>query len=220
MFSTTFKIAVNAIKISLTPNSVLINERQKLWESATLRIEHINEIDTVLSRLLPGRLRYENVASAIGGGITWWYILMLHAMEAGGKQHPFNFHLHCGDPLPARTFHVPAGRPKANPHGGTMPPSPANPYSWEESAIDALLLAGDDKERNWSIGAILLREELFNGKGYMRRKVPSPYLWSFTSVYTKGKYIADGVYDPNFVSQQPGCAAYILRLKEQGIINI
>ena len=50
--------------------------------------------------------------------------------------------------------------------------------------------------------------------GYKKKGVPNPYLWSFTTEYIKGKYVADGRYDPNAVSKQPGVAAI---MKDLGV---
>lgn len=212
--------AVSSVKVALTPKSKFAEEHDALFKKATIRPEKVKEIDFVLAKLLPGIDKYKFVASKFSNGLPWYFILMTHAMEAGGKQNPFFYHLHCGDPLTARTKNVPKGRPKANPGGGTKPPSAANPYTWEESAIDALKGFGDDKEADWSIGGILWREEQFNGLGYRKyhKNVPTPYVYSYTNIYTKGKYVSDGKFDANAVSKQPGCAAYIIRLKEKGLI--
>jgi lysozyme family protein len=60
--------------------------------------------------------------------VPWELIAALHEREAGGS---FKGHLHNGDPLTGRTYHVPAGRPaKGSP-----------PFTWEASAIDALTMA-------------------------------------------------------------------------------
>ena len=47
--------------------------------------------------------------------------------------------------------------------------------------------------------------------------VPSPYLWSGTNVYTRGKFVRDGVYDPNAVSAQIGAVALLKRMAALGI---
>jgi lysozyme family protein len=39
--------------------------------------------------------------------------------------------------------------------------------------------------------------------------VPTPYLWSFSSLYEKGKFVADGVFDPAAVSKQCGAAVML-----------
>lgn len=178
------------------------------YNGAEIRPEYKGQLDIVKPRILSGKVRYEGVAATIGNGIPWWFIGITHFMEAGMFfPNHFKKHLHCGDPLTGRTFHVPANRPKFNPNNGTEPPSINNPYSWEESALDALKFMGYDKVKDWSLENCLVLFEKFNGLGYKKRGVPNPYLWSFTTAYTKGKYVLDGKFDPNAVSKQPGVAA-------------
>ncbi len=54
--------------------------------------------------------------------------------------------------------------------------------------------------------------EMYNGPGYAKRGLPSPYIWAGTNQYAKGKYIADGHFDPNAVDHQLGCAGLIARM--------
>jgi lysozyme family protein len=37
-------------------------------------------------------------------------------------------------------------------------------------------------------------------------------VWASTDQYARGKYIADGHYDPNAVDTQVGCAALLARM--------
>ncbi len=46
----------------------------------------------------------------------------------------------------------------------------------------------------------------------------SPYLWSFTNHYTKGKYVADGKFDPNAPSDQVGAMALLKQLVTDGLV--
>jgi lysozyme family protein len=105
-----------------------------------------------------------------------------------------------GDPWNRVSVHVPAGR---------------GPFSsWEEAAIDALVHCPPYVARNtdWSIGGTLTKLEEYNGLGYAARKQPSPYIWSGTDQYKSGKYIRDGIYDPNAVDSQLGCAGLLLSM--------
>lgn len=216
------QVLINAAKVALTPESSIARHEEDLFKSATLKNEYLHEIDTVLAKLLPGQLVYRAVSNSVNKDMPWWIVCLEHAMEAGAKQRPFNYHLHCGDSLTGRTFHVPKGRPLFNPGHGTNPPSTKNPYTFQESAIDAMKLAGYDKQADFSLGKILYDFEKFNGLGYRKYhpEVNSPYLWSFTSLYSKGKYVGDGKWDSSAVSEQPGCAAYLIRMKEQGVITV
>jgi lysozyme family protein len=173
------------------------------YNKAIIRQKYLPELEVVKKRILEGKARYEGVAATLGNGIPWWFIGITHFMEAGGKYpNQFKYHVHCGDPLTARTIHVPKGRPKADPAAGV-----GKPYTWEESALDALRYMGYDKVTDWSIENCLVLFEKFNGLGYKKRGVANPYLWSYTTAYEKGKYVLDGKFDPNAVSKQPGVAA-------------
>ena len=53
---------------------------------------------------------------------------------------------------------------------------------------------------------MLYQLERYNGFGYRKRGLVTPYLWSFSNLYIKGKFVADGHFDPNAVSKQCGAA--------------
>ena len=175
------------------------------FNEAVLNEKHLPEIDYFIHILLRGEVKYQKVANILNNGIHWWFIGIIHVMEGGGK---FTKHLHNGDSLNARTINVPKGRPKQG----------HPPFTWEESALDALRYTKLDKVTDWSIGNCLDLFEKYNGLGYRKKGVPSPYLWSFTNFYEKGKYVKDGKYDPEAVSKQPGCAAILLRMKSKKLI--
>lgn len=139
--------------------------------------------------------------------VPWWCIGALHSLEAG-----FNFrcHLHNGDPLSARTVRVPVGRPVAPPATGILP------YTWIESAVDALSTAWRPVGKVWNVTTSLAFMERYNGLGYREMGVPSPYLWSFTDQYTSGLFTRDGKYDPLRTSASVGAAAIFKLLEVRG----
>lgn len=128
--------------------------------------------------------------------VPWYVVGIIHNMECSLN---FKTHLHNGDSLKFRTTHVPAGRPLT----GTPP------FTWQESAIDALKMKGLDKVTDWSVPSILSHLEAYNGMGYAKRGVLSPYIFSGTDKYMKGKYTSDGHYDPEAVSSQIGVVAIL-----------
>jgi lysozyme family protein len=65
----------------------------------------------------------------------------------------------------------------------------------------------------------LYRLEKYNGFGYRKRGLATPYLWSFSDRYRQGKYVADGVFDPAAVSGQCGAAVIMKRLIDLGEIE-
>lgn len=189
--------------IAVLKNKTMPTPYTDTYNNAAIRPEYKGELLIVRDRVISGKGRYAGVAATLGNGISWWFIAITHFMEAGAKwPNHFNFHLHCGDPLTHRTTHVPANRPAAAPAAGE-----GHPYTWEESALDALAFMKYDKVTDWSLENCLILFEKFNGLGYKRKGVLSPYLWSYTTAYKSGKYVLDGKYDPNAVSKQPGCVA-------------
>jgi len=170
-----------------------------LYESCLIRPKRKGEVDRLAARIVANRARYQKVAKALG--MPWYVVGIIHSLEAGGD---FTRHLHNGDPLSARTTHVPAGRPKTG----------KPPFTWEQSAIDALRGQGLAAWKDWSVPGTLYQLERYNGFGYRDRhpNVPSPYLWSYSNHYTRGKYVADGRFSPTAVSQQVGAAPLLKRL--------
>ncbi|GGI29466.1 hypothetical protein [Pedobacter mendelii] len=141
--------------------------------------------------------------------IPWYFIACAHYLECS-----FNFkkHLHNGDPLTAYTVKVPANRPKVG-HGP--------PFTFEESAVDALKLMKLDQISNWNLPTVLRKLEGYNGFGYFKyHSINSPYLWSFSNQYTKGKYVSDGKFDAEAVSKQMGAAVILKRMEERALIYI
>lgn len=151
-------------------------------------------------RMRANETRYDTIVEAIPG-MPWIFPAALHVRESDLN---FKTHLHCGDSLNARTHHVPAGRPKADPKSGHMP------YTFEESAIDALTMPGKAYHKigaaNWTVEMMLFLSEGYNGWGYLG-KGNSPYVWSWTNLYNGGKYVADHVFNPNAWDTQPGVVA-------------
>jgi lysozyme family protein len=186
-----------------TLTKALRGEYTLLYRSCLIRPARKASVDQAARKLMANRARYEKVAAALK--IPWSVIAAIHWMEAGGD---FTRHLHNGDPLTARTTHVPAGRP----------PTGNPPFTWEQSAIDALTYQGFAKWKDWSIPGTLYKLESYNGFGYRDHHpgVLSPYLWSFSNHYTRGKYVADGKFSPTAVSQQVGAAVLLRRLQQGG----
>jgi hypothetical protein len=74
---------------------------------------------------------------------------------------------------------------------------------------------------DWSIPGMLYRLEGFNGWGYRlyHPEVKSPYLWSGSTHYTSGKYIADGTWSDTAVSRQNGAATILRRIAEKNELD-
>jgi lysozyme family protein len=137
---------------------------------------------------------YERISQKTG--IPPQLIAALHYRESSGN---FNTYLHNGQKLGQVTTIVPKGIYFDN---------------FEDAAVHALLQkkglrdAYGLKAQSNDLVAMLTFAEAYNGWGYYNRDRVSPYVYSGTNVYKKGKYVADGKFDPETIDKQPGI--YIL----------
>jgi lysozyme family protein len=176
-----------------------------LWNSCVIRPARVAEVDGIVNRIVANKERYRKAGRP--HGVPWHIVAVIHMLESSGN---FGTHLHNGDPLRARTVHVPRGRPKAG----------KPPFTWEESAADALAFDGLGTRKDWSLPGTLFALERFNGFGYRSRKIHSPYLWSFSNQYSKGKFVGDNLFSPTAVSQQCGAAVLLKRMVARGLTKI
>lgn len=177
-------------------NDALKADYQRLWDTCKLTSGCMTcggSAARTSARIVNSKDRYLAIARSVSMTMPWWLVGVIHHMECGLS---FDKHLHNGDPLTSRTTKWPPGRPV---HG-------TPPFTFEESAKDALLLRGFPHIQDWSIAHCLFILEGYNGYGYRmyHPHVNSPYLWSGTNQYTIGKYVRDGHFDATVVSQQLG----------------
>lgn len=177
---------------------------EALFASCTIPAAQAGTVAWHRQMLLRGKSRYQEAEARTG--TPWWFIGIIHGMEAS-----FNFqgHLHNGDPLTKRTVQVPKNRP----------PQWGPPNDWLASAIDALEYEKFVGLSDWSIARVLYRWETYNGWGYRSKALNTPYLWSFSNHHTKGKFVRDGVFDPNAVSKQCGAAVMLKALQNAGDVT-
>ncbi|MDX2479594.1 MAG: peptidoglycan-binding protein, partial [Desulfuromusa sp.] len=183
-------------------------EYVKKFKNMVIREKWFNLADKIVDRIIDpdNAKRYREVERR--STVPWWYVGLLHLMETS-----FNFdkHIHNGDPLGARTVNVPVGRPPLWTVGMT----------WEDSAVDALTEVKNlDEVTDWSLGAILLMMEKWNGLGYRKHGVYSPFLWSGSTYYEEGKYVRDGVFDPKKISDQCGISIVLKRMEDRKVLGI
>src|SRR5688572_14486975 len=126
------------------PNTLeaLRPEYEDLFGSMEVRPNRVATADKIVDRIVEHRNVYEAIMDAVG--MPWQIIGVLHNMESSLN---FKAHLHNGDPLTARTVQVPRGRPKTgNP-----------PFTFQESAIDALMLKKLNEITDWGVGSTLFQ---------------------------------------------------------------
>ena len=110
----------------------------------------------------------------------------------------------------------------------TLTPKGIGPFaSWEDSTINALSTVKKYIEYN-ILESYLYAAERHNGFGYYFKGNNSPYIFSGTNKWTKGKFISDGIYDSEARSSQIGIATILItgeiiglwRFKRKRDINI
>lgn len=201
----------------------LRREYEKLFSDCASAPERRAEIEAVITRMMKSRERYERVGGAVGA--PWFMVAVIHNMECSGR---FDCHLHNGNSLAARTHDEPAGRPVTDPASGHFP------YTWEESAIDALTYQRFHEWKEWTVAGALFKLESYNGFGTRNHGVYTPYLWggSFADangdgirdarekpIYLGGKYVRDHVWNPAASSKQIGAAVLLRRMTDQHLID-
>lgn len=186
-------------------NRALRNEYVRLFKTCVIAPEAFKALRVEVDSIQTGIARYNATSLLLGGLIPPYVIGVIHRLECDCN---FKLHLHNGDPLTARTKRVPTGRPKT----GTPP------FTWEESARDALTYLNFDVNKDWSISGTSYMLENYNGFGYRlyHPETVSPYLYGKTNHHTKGKYTRDGKFDPNARTADFGVMALLKHFTDNG----
>lgn len=190
-------------KVKNIPNYLEIIKTLKVDESRLV------ELKTLKARFEATRERYEVVSSQVFVEIANEYgkpmkvnfpIDLMFALHFRESSCDFKGVLHNGERILGtgrKTKLVPAGR---------------GPFlTWEEAAIDALMLKKAMFPREWTLASKLEFAEKFNGLGYRNTNEFSPYVFAGTNFHDEtGKYVADGKYSSSAPEKQLGVAAILL----------
>lgn len=184
----------------------IADDYRKLFATCEIKAEKRSEVMWYVAKITDATRRKSYEAVAEETCVPWYFTAIIHGMECG---FDMTSHLHNGDSLKAKTKQVPAGRP--NPW---LPPS-----DWVSSAVDALRYDKLDEKADWDLAHVLYRWEAYNGwRSRLLYKINTPYLWSFSNHYSKGKFVADNQWDSNAVSKQCGAAVMLKALVEGGFV--
>jgi lysozyme family protein len=180
-------------------NAAMIAANAERFARAKIKPEWQASIDKTAKRLVADKARFLEVEKQ--DGVKWFAVAIIKEREAGADP-AFKRNIAQGDPWNEKSTHVPKGR-------GPFP-------NWDAATHDALVDCAPYAGRwhDWSIGGTLTILEKYNGTGYAARGLPSPYIFSATNIYVRGKYVRDGAFDPNYVDQQIGCAALLLAMQK------
>ncbi len=162
---------------------------------AGMTITRADDAKRVAGGILAGKYQFVPVYAKTGVALAW-------SLASFEREASSNFRLSPaqGDPWDRVSVNVPRGR---------------GPFqNFEAAAIDAYHLDGLDAvgATNWTWARACYEGELFNGFGYRARGIHTPYLWAGTNVYDRGKYTADGQFDPNVRDQQLGIVPLMVML--------
>lgn len=200
-------IAICILCSSLSKGAV--PDQEARWQSARPDPHFSIALDLEAARFQRNVKRYQGVTTMRDNGVPAAILYCLHQRESSGS---FLCHPHEGSPLTQRTRFVPKGR---------LPNKPP-PYTFEQSAEDAYYICDKLDQVPWKNRAAALQGvESFNGLGYQKfhQDVPSPYLWSGTTVYSRGKYTGDGRFDANARDKQLGVVAILKRFEQLGLFR-
>jgi len=179
--------------------TLLKKTNDKRWRDMRVTADLVAVIDKTASRLVDPDAKGRYVAVSNKTSVPWFVIAVIHEREASQS---WKANLAQGDPWNEVSVHVPRRR---------------GPFkSWEDAAVDALANCAPHaaKWKDWTAGGTFTLLEEYNGLGYAALGRPSPYVWASTDQYIRGKYIADGHYDPHAIDHQLGCAALLNRMAQ------
>lgn len=169
-----------------------------LWNTAEIDRKRVAEVKSVCRKIMQTKERYETVAMLVNPNMPWWFIAPLHYRESSLS---FRGVLHNGEAILGtrkKTRLVPKGR---------------GPFeTWEQSAIDALILKRYNRHVDWDIANILDKCEKYNGVGYRYKGKGeySPYMFGGTTHHDEtGKYWKDGKFSATAPEKQLGVVAIL-----------
>jgi lysozyme family protein len=179
------------------PFEILKPEYSQLLSAMAVREECRHLVDEVAVKLGSYRTRYQPVTDAIGVPV----IFIGPSFEREGSSN-FNLNPAQGWPLHSTS--------KIIPHNGPFP-------NWKSAAIAAYRLNGLDRigAGNWTWELLCYYGESFNGFGPRDfHHMHTSYLWGGTNIQTRGKYVRDGVFDPEVMDEQLGIIPIARRMVE------
>lgn len=178
------------------PYDALRPEYSQLLSAMVVRPEARKHVDDVAVKILGYRGRFDEVSAANGVPVIFMGPSFYREASLDFSRNPAQ-----GWPLRSRSKNIP--------HNGPFP-------SWRAAALEAYRLNGLDQvgAERWTWELVCYYGETFNGFGPRNHGRHTGYLWAGTNVYDGGKYVADGVWDPNHHDEQLGIVPIARRMVE------
>lgn len=180
-------------------NAAMIAANGRRVAVAKIKPQREAEFMRTAVRLHKDKAKFEELSAKTG--VPWAVCAVIKEREAGADPN-FLGNIAQGDPWNKKSRHVPAGR---------------GPFtSWLFAGIDALVKCAPYASlwKDWSPGGTITILIKYNGTGYDAKGLPSPYGFAGTDQYVRGKYVADGKFDSNYVDTQLGCLGMLLALQK------
>lgn len=144
------------------------------------------------AKLAAGRERYSAVSDLTQ--VPWQIIGVLHGLEA---RFDFDRQFITGEKWKDKTKLEPTG---------------LGPWdTWDGAAVYGIMKK--ERPKDWRLINTCLFFEKWNGLGYYKKGLYTPYCWNYLVPYAVqggGKYTSDGKYDPKFISKQVGAVTLLL----------
>ena len=200
-------LAVAVLTVAASARAGGMPDQAARWKAAKVDPRQTIALDKLVDRYRRTTARYQAVQAMKPNGVPAPVAFGLFYREADNN---FADSPAQGDPLTHLSVNEPRGRI----------PGKKPPFKWEDAAFDAYYVCDRLDLWDWRTAASTLGAiESFNGTGYARfhPAVPTPYLWSGTTLYSRGKYVSDGRFDPLATDKQMGVAAILKRFQDRGV---
>ena len=166
--------------------------------NANLSNSQSNELKRFVNIYKKHQKTYENISEKLkqetGADVPPQLIAAIHYRESGCN---FKTYLHNGDPLGKKTVHYPSGLYFDN---------------FEDAAVDAIKRVNPKGVTSDNLKSQLDFAERYNGLGYKKKGIASPYVWAGTDKYKGGMYVADHKFSSTAKDKRIGVAVMIQEL--------
>ena len=177
-------------------DTTIQTQKYKFEFEENMTSEQKDELQEFKTKFNENKEKYKEVERATG--VPAELIAAIHWRESNGD---FTTYLHNGEQLGTTTVTVPEG-------------IFFDEGEWVAAAIDAISSSHPETIDKNNIETFYQFAEEYNGLGYKMNGMASPYVWSGTTEYQGGKYVADGHLDREYYDKQLGVAVMLKSLLE------
>jgi len=178
---------------------------KRLYETVEIIPGRLDQVRRETDRIMSGMTAYKTAEAK--SGVPWVFPACIHELEADCN---FRLQILNGEPWDRKTRMVPKGL------GPWDSWADATVYAFQKKRKDDPTWKPLDELSDWTVQQCLLQWERWNGGGYRRRGLNSPYLWAGCNHGVGvGYYTSDGKYSPTASSKQIGAGVLLWYLKHR-----